>query len=140
MSLDWLEKTISDQFSVNILPFTNVISKSELKTICLNFEVPQYFHFNNLMEQLKLDNPHLLTRRWELRSAKHKVVDSTKCVYVGVDVDSLMSLERSNRVLYLRGSMVSCEINYDENDENFEIMNIAVVKKSRKRKYKSVLT
>lgn len=120
MSLDWLENAIANHLAVKVLPFKNVITKKELKTICIKFERPQYFHFNYLMEQLRNDNPRLLTTRWELRSPLHNnVIDSTKCIYVGVDVESLINLEGMDRVGVLRGSSISFEICYDVNEENY---------------------
>lgn len=139
LSFDWLEKTISYHLGVNIRPVKNIISKNELKTICLNFERPQYMHFDYLMEQLEVDNPRLFTRRWELRSPQHKKrIDSTKSIYVGVDVESLIILEEMNRTGILRDSSVSFEITYCDNEENFEKMNFVKMKKKRQPKYKAV--
>lgn len=133
MSFNWLEKTISNHLAVNILPVKNVIPANKLKTICMKFEDPQYFHFNNLMEQLKVDNQGLLTRRWELRNTS-KLVDSTKCIYVGVDVESLIVLEQMNRVATLRKSLVYFEIDYGDSEENFELMTFVKMKKRKKNK------
>ncbi|XP_037041082.1 uncharacterized protein LOC119077858 [Bradysia coprophila] len=133
MSFDWLKNTLSHHLGVEIRPVNNAIGYDQLKTICLKFHVPQYFHFNNLMEQLRVNNPRLLTRRWELRSPRsNKVVDSTKCVYVGVDVDSLIILEEMNRVGTLRDSSVYFEISYEDSEENFKKMTFEKKKKQPK--------
>lgn len=133
MTFDWLEKIISNHLDVKIRPVKNVITRNALKTICMRFEISQYLHFNHLMDQLKAENPGLLTRRWELRSPQHKKsVDSTKCVYVGVDVESLVILEGMNRVGTLGGSSVNFEISYYDDEENFEKMNIVKKKKQPK--------
>lgn len=135
MTFDWLAKTISNHLGVKVRPVKNVIAKNALKTICMRFEIPQYFHFNYLMDQLKAENPGLLTRRWELRSPQHKKrVDSTKCVCVGVDVESLIILEGMDRVGTLGGSSVKFEICYYDDEENFEKMNI--VNKKKQPKYR----
>lgn len=136
MTFYWLEKTISTRLGVTVRPVKNVITRNELKTICVKFEIPQFLHFNYMMEQLKAENPRLRTQRWELRSQQSKIfVDSTKCVYVGVDVESLVVLEDMNRVGTLRGSSVNFEISYSDDEGNFEKMNI--VKKKKQPKYKA---
>lgn len=136
MSFDWLKNTLSNHLGVDIRPVKNPIRYHQLKTICLKFHAPQYFHFNNLMEQLRVENPRLLTKRWELRSVQSKdATDSTKCVYVGVDVDSLIVLEQMNRVGTLRGSPVNFEISYEDTEENFEKMDFVKKKNYRKIKF-----
>lgn len=136
MTFEWLKKTISSRLDVTVRSVKNVITRNELKTICLKFEIPQYLHFNYMMEQLKAENPRLHTQRWELRSQQHKnFVDSTKDVYVGVDIESLIILEDMNRVGTLRGSSVTFEISYGDSEGNFEKTNI--VKKKNQPKYKA---
>lgn len=123
-SFDWLKNTLSNDLGVDICPVKNAIPYDQLKTICIKFHVPQYFHFNHLMEQLRMDNPRLLTKRWELRSPpqSENTFDSTKCVYVGVDVDSLINLEEINRIGTLRDSSVYFEISYADDEDNFKKM------------------
>lgn len=121
MSFEWLTKNISNHLAVNICPVKNVILSNQLKTIRLEFERPQYLHFNCLMEGLRLDNRGLLTRRWERRTPPNhsNIVDSTKFVYVGVDIESLIICEKLNRVGRLGDSLVFFKISYSDNEENF---------------------
>ncbi len=130
MSFDWLENTISNHLGVVVCPVKNPITMNQLKTIRLTFERPQYLHFNYLMEQLKVDNPRLLTRRWELRSPQF--TDTSEGMNVGVDVDSLIVLEEMQRVGTLRGSKVSFEISYEDEQENFVKMPLVKKKKQLK--------
>lgn len=137
MSFEWLQNTISNHLGVNICAVKNVLSTSQLKTICLKFVRPQYLHFNYLMDQLKVFNRRLQTHRWELRSSPHhrnSTVDSTKCMYVGVDVESLIGMKEMHRVGKLPNNTISFEMSYDDNEENFEKMNF--VKKKQQRKWK----
>lgn len=120
MTFDWLKNNIPNHINIKIHR-VKYFSKNKLKTICLKFEHPQFLHFNHLMEELKTENPRLFTQRWKLRS--DKCVDSTKCMYVGVDIESLIILEEMNRVATLRKSLVSFEISYEE--ENFELFNFS---------------
>lgn len=110
-TFDWIALGTSNHFNgrwkgsnliVKISPVKNPISKNELKTVVL-FKDPQIFHFNHLMEELKMDNSTLLTRRWELRKPPcNQLNDTTKCIYVGVDIQSLVVLEEMNRVAVLK--------------------------------------
>lgn len=128
-TFDWIAFGISKNFNGNykgvnlvltILPVKNPISKTDLKTVLLKFKAPQYLHFNALMEQLKLDNPALLTRRWELRKPPgNKSNDTNECIYVGVDIQSLVALEEMNRVAVLGKSFVYFEMSYDDKEPNY---------------------
>lgn len=128
-TFDLIKSTISNDFNgkwygadltVTALAVKNPISRSGLKTVLLTFTEPQFFHFNHLMEQLKLDNPSLLVRRWELQQPPDgKLIDATECIYVGVDIESLGVLEQMSRVAVLLKSTVTFDISYDENEPNF---------------------
>ncbi len=96
------------------------LSRSQLKTVLLKFTEPQFSHFNHLMEQLKIDNPSLLVRRWELHQPpKGQQIDSTECLYVGVDMESLGTIEQMNRIAVLSKSTVMFEICYDDSEGNY---------------------
>ncbi|XP_037044073.1 uncharacterized protein LOC119080005 [Bradysia coprophila] len=98
----------------------NPLARSELKTVRMKFAEPQFYHFNDLMVQLKIDNPNLLVRRWELREPPAgTVIDSTEEIYVGVDMESLGPIEQLNRVAVLLKSTVTFEVCYDDSERNY---------------------
>lgn len=132
LTFDWIEKTATTvnfhgrwsnaKFNVDFVGVNSVIPINNLKTIFAKFSDPQFRHFNYLMVQLKLDNPSLLTERWELRGLRGINMDSPNEMYIGVDVESLINMEKNNRVAFVGKSMVSFDICYDENVEHFELI------------------
>lgn len=132
LTFDWIERTVTTvnfhgrwpnaKFNVEFVAVKNVIPPNGLKTIFAKFSDPQFRHFNYLMKRLLLDNPNLLTGRWELRGLRGIDMDSPNAMYVGVDVESLISLEENNRIAVVGKSIVSFHICYDENEEHFELI------------------
>lgn len=128
-TFDLIKVTISGNFSgkwtgadliVSPVQIKNPLSRSELKTVLMKFADPQFCHFNDLMIQLKIDNPSFLSRRWELHEPPvGKVIESTEGLYVGVDMESLGPIEQLNRVAVLFKSTVTFEICYDDSERNF---------------------
>lgn len=120
ISGDFAGKWTGADLTVSPVQIKNPLGKSELKTVLLKFAEPQFCHFNSLMEQLKIDNPSLLVRRWALHTPPPgKLTDATECMYVGVDIESLGVLEQMNRVAVLLKSTVTFEICYDDNEKNY---------------------
>lgn len=130
-TFDLVKTIISNDFNgkwpgadliVTPVEIKNPLAKSELKTVLLKFSEPQFYHFNHLMEQLKVDNPDLLVRRWELHQPPSgELIDSTECIYVGVDIESLGTIEQMNRNAVLLKSTVTFEICYDDSERNYLI-------------------
>lgn len=117
---DFHGKWTGANLTLTPMQIKNPLARSDLKTVLLKFTEPQFYHFNHLMEQLKIDNPSLLARRWELREPPDgKLIDSTECMYVGVDIESLGPIEQMNRVAVLLKSTVTFEICYDESERNY---------------------
>ncbi|KAG4074021.1 hypothetical protein HA402_014226 [Bradysia odoriphaga] len=133
-TFDLIKTTISGNFdgkwtgadlTVTPAQIQNPLARSELKTVRMKFTEPQFYHFNDLMVQLKIDNPSLLVRRWELREPPAgKVIDPTEEIYVGVDMESLGPIEQLNRVAVLLKSTVTFELHkYDWSDLNVSNVN-----------------
>lgn len=117
---DFDGKWLGADLTVMPVELKNPLARSELKTVLMKFAEPQYYHFNHLMEQLKIDNPRLLVRRWELHQPPAgTVVDSTKCLYVGVDLESLGIIEQMDRVAVLVKSTVTFDICYEQTERNY---------------------
>lgn len=125
MTFNWLKSSIKEldglwpnaELKISKAPINRkVLDIDDLKEIQMAFKTVPTESFAVIMEQLKNSNSKLNTEKWQTVPTKSS---DTKKMFVMVDLESLVELERSKREVIVENGTIYFDIKYI-GKENFE--------------------